>query len=131
MMSLTKVGLQFRLMFRTSVRSLRETCGFLRYENISPRDQVKKLEYGVELLSEPKLIPPKVEGGWNSQMIITGQKVLTAVELDGLHSGKLWTTFSILVTYDDDFGDTHHAEYCGLFTLQPQNDICPWPVRND
>jgi hypothetical protein len=64
-------------------------------------------------------------------MIITGQKVLTASELSGLQDGTLYATFSILVTYDDDFGEAHHAEYCGLFTLQPYNDICPWPVRND
>lgn len=104
---------------------------FFRYDNVSKRDQVAQRPYE-ELNGEPKLIPPKADGGWNSGMTISGQGVLTESELAGLKNGALWATFSILITYDDDFGEkTHHAEYCGLFTLHPDNDICPWPVRND
>ena len=54
------------------------------------------------------------------------------MELDGLIKGTLRATFSVLIVYDDDLGkETHHVEYCDVFTLQPYNDICPWPVRSD
>jgi hypothetical protein len=104
---------------------------FFRFDNVSTRDRITKLPYK-ELLGEPKLIPPKAEGGWSSLIIITGDTPITLDELNALKTGTMWATFSILVTYDDDFGrQAHHAEYCGIFTLKPYNDICPWPVRND
>jgi hypothetical protein len=104
---------------------------FFKYDNVSARDRITKLAYE-ELLGEPKLIPPKAEGGFSSSMTIVGKKVITPTELTGLQNGTLWATFSILITYDDDFEQQiHHAEYCDLFTLQPYNDICPWPVQND
>lgn len=104
---------------------------FFRYDNVSTRDQAKPLRYE-ELPGEPKFIPPKAEGNWNSSMLIPGSRTITAVELKGLESGTLWATFSVLITYEDDLGrEVHHAEYCDLFTLQPANDVCPWPVRND
>ncbi len=103
---------------------------FFRYDTVTPRDQIAKRPYQTELLGEPKTIYPKVEGG-SSGMAITGQKVISPEDLEGLKVGTLWATFSILIVYDDDFGDTHHTEYCDIFTLQPYNDICPWPVQND
>jgi hypothetical protein len=102
---------------------------FFRYSNVSARDQIKKGIYE-ELFGELKAIPPKVEN-YNPGMVIVGTKTVTDSEIRELKSGTLWATFSILVQYDDDFGITHHTEYCDLFTLQPYNDICPWPVRND
>jgi hypothetical protein len=76
-------------------------------------------------------IPPKgpQEG---PSAVLTGKTKYTAAELDGLVKGTTRATFSVLFLYDDDLGkETHHAEYCDVFTLQPYNDICPWPVRND
>lgn len=103
---------------------------FYDYDAVSKRDQVTQHPY-VELYGEPKTILPKVESGATG-MTIAGQTVLTKDELAGLKDGTLYATFSILITYDDDFGkETHHAEFCGLFTLKPYNDICPWPVQND
>jgi hypothetical protein len=85
----------------------------------------------VELYGEPKTILPKAEFG-ATELTLAGQTVLTKDELAGLKDGTMYATFSILITYDDDFGkETHHAEFCGLFTLKPHNDICPWPVQND
>jgi hypothetical protein len=104
---------------------------FFRYDDVSTLDHIMKHRYGDELLGEPKLIPPRADGGWSSEMTITGEKALAPEEVAGLQRGTLYATFSILIAYDDDFGETHHAEYCGLFTLQPYNDICPWSVRND
>ena len=103
---------------------------FFRYSNISPRAQIQKGVYE-ELFGEPKAIPPKVEN-YNSGLVIVGTKTVTDDEIRQLQNGTLWAIFSILVQYDDDFGITHHTEYCDLFTSQPDdNDICPWPIQND
>ncbi|MGO9640897.1 MAG: hypothetical protein ACLP1Y_06305 [Candidatus Acidiferrales bacterium] len=102
---------------------------FYDYDGVSRREQIAPHPYA-ELYGEPKTIPPKAEGE-GTGYIITGQEVVTPSEMAGLKNGTLWDTFSILITYDDDFGEAHHAESCALFTLQPYNDVCPWPVRND
>lgn len=103
---------------------------FFRYDNVSRLDQVAQRPYGEALLGEPDFIPPKAEGGATG-MIITGQKVLSSSDLAGLINGTLYATFSIMVVYDDDLGETHHAEYCHLFTFRGYSEFCPWPVRND
>jgi len=102
---------------------------FFRFDNISPHDQITKLPYE-ELMGEPKVIPPKVSNS-GTGLAIFGKRKVSNAELIQLQKGNLWATFSILVIYNDDFGDTHHTEYCGIFTLQPYNDVCPWPVQND
>jgi hypothetical protein len=102
---------------------------FFRYSNVSQRAQARKGVYE-ELFGESKAIPPKVEN-YNPGIVVVGTKTVTDPEIQGLQRGTLWATFSILVQYDDDFGITHHTEYCDLFNLTPYNDICPWPVQND
>jgi hypothetical protein len=102
---------------------------FFRFDNVGTRDKITKLAYE-ELFGESKVIPPKT-GNSGPGMAIFGKRIIANSELEGLKSGTLVATFSILVAYDDDFGITHHTEYCDLFTLQPYNDICPWPVQND
>jgi hypothetical protein len=102
---------------------------FFIYDNVSSKSAVKRLEY-TELNGMPKLLPSKDEGGYGV-MTITGLRVLSAEEKMGLRDGSLYATFSILISYDDDLGESHHAEYCDLVDWTPYNDICPWPVRND
>ena len=82
---------------------------------------------------EPQLFPQIPPSGEQvSNTYFTGRTRYSAAELDALVKGTLRATFSVLIVYDDDLGkETHHAEYCDVFTLQPYNDICPWPVRND
>ena len=103
---------------------------FYRYEVISKWDQIAPRPYE-ELHGEPKTIRPKAEivaTGLN----ITGQQVATPSELKGLKLGTLWDTFSILITYQDEFGkEIHHAEFCRLSNLKNGNEVCPWPVQND
>ncbi len=104
---------------------------FFRYDYVGARESARKMSYeGKELVGEMKLIPPKTEG-ISTSMSLLGETTISADDLRDLKSGKLWATFSIMITYDDDFGITHHAEYCDQFTLKPYNDICPWAVRND
>ena len=97
------------------------------YDSIGPN--ATKGEYRGEPQQFPQ-IPPT--GEQVSNTYLTGKTQYSAIELDGLIKGTLRATFSVLITYDDDlWKETHHAEYCDVFTLQPYNDICPWPVRND
>jgi hypothetical protein len=75
-------------------------------------------------------IPPT--GGQTPNTYMTSTHSYSPSEIDGLIKGTLRATFSILFMYDDDLGkQTHHAEYCDVFTLDGANDFCPWPVQND
>jgi hypothetical protein len=97
------------------------------YDSVGPN--AVKESYNGEPQQFPQ-IPPSGEQASNTYL--TGRTRYSATELDGLIKGTLRATFSVLIVYDDDIGkETHHAEYCDVFTLQPYNDICPWPVRND
>ena len=97
------------------------------YDSIGPAPA--KGDYKGEPQQFPQ-IPPTGEQTPNTYL--TGRTKHTAEELNGLIKGVLRATFSVLIVYDDDLGkEVHHAEYCNVFTLQPYNDICPWPVRND
>jgi hypothetical protein len=83
---------------------------------------------------EPRVFPdiPPMGPEQIPNTYIAGENRRSEAEMDGLRKGTLRATFSVLVVYDDDLGkETHHAEYCDVFTLQPYNDICPWPVHND
>jgi hypothetical protein len=100
-----------------------------RFDNLGAKESAHKLPY-VEWLGTMKTIQPTTTGN-SGGFAVPGIRKVTSDEIRLLQSGKLWATFSVLIAYDDDFGQTHHTEYCDLFTLQPYNDICPWPVQND
>jgi len=120
-----KVGIDLPNTGQFAARNVR----IFRFDNVSPRERIAKLPYE-ELMGEPKVIPPKATNS-STNLAIFGKRIVSKSELVQLQKGDLWVTFSVLVTYDDDFGETHHTEYCTIFTLQPYNDICPWPVQND
>jgi hypothetical protein len=97
------------------------------YDSIGPT--ATKGSYKGEPQQFPQIAPT---GEQVPNTYLTGKTQYSAAELDGLIKGTLRATFSVLIVYDDDLGkETHHAEYCDVFTLQPYNDICPWPVKND
>jgi hypothetical protein len=100
-----------------------------RFDNVSGWNQTVSLPYGDELPDEPRVILPKGNGG--DGYGVNGKRIISSEELEGLKAGTLVGTFSILIEYEGDFSIVHHAETCTLFTLQPYNTVCPWPVRND
>jgi hypothetical protein len=103
---------------------------FFRFSDVGLRDQLKKSTYQ-EILSETKVVPPKVEN-FNPNHIIFGTRAINTSEAIELKKGGFWYMFSVLVSYEDDFGNTHHTEYCGRFTLpKDRREPCPWSVQND
>jgi hypothetical protein len=97
------------------------------YDSIGPN--ASKGSYQGEPQQFPQIQPT---GEQVPNTYLTGKTQYSLAELDGLIKGRLRATFSVLIVYDDDIGkETHHAEYCDVFTLQPYNDICPWPVQNN
>jgi hypothetical protein len=102
---------------------------FFRYQYVSAKGSAAKQNY--EDYPTISIIAPKAEGLGTGEMIIPGTRELSPKEYTGLIKGDLWATFSILITYNDGSGKLHHAEYCTMFTLRPDSDVCPWPARND
>jgi hypothetical protein len=99
------------------------------YDNVSTQNQAVRLAYSSELPDEPKVILPRGESG--DGYGVNGRQVISQTELDGLKTGTLFATFSILIEYQDDFSIVHRAETCALFTLKSYSTVCPWPVQND
>jgi hypothetical protein len=97
-----------------------------RFDNVSTRAQAVRLPYGQERSDLPKTI--RVKG---DNYGIEGEKIISDTQLSGLKDGTLFATFSVLIEYEDDFSQVHHAETCTMFTFQPYNEVCPWPVQND
>jgi len=95
---------------------------------IGQKGNARKPQYH-EFLATPHAIPPATQGV-NSDLVVPGTEDISQ-RVNQLKKGDIWLEFSVLVTYDDEFGQTHHSEFCDLFTIGGPTDICPWPVQND
>ena len=104
---------------------------FFRFSDLGQPDQFHKLDYQ-EILTEDKIVAPRVDNVDYSHRIF-GTRTVSESETSQLQQDKLWAIFSVLVSYDDDFGTTHHTEYCGIFALKTDNarKVCPWPIQDD
>jgi len=101
---------------------------YYRYwEIVGDKGNARKLPYQ-EIFDYPRVIPPKSQGLGTGVAFFTDQ--LSTEQMRKIVEPMTWTVFSILITYKDDFGDSHSAEYCDLFVLSGPNDVCPWPVDN-
>jgi len=95
---------------------------------IGDKENAKRLPYQ-EFRETEHVIPPASQGV-NFDIVIPGTEDISS-RIEELKKGKTWLEFSVLIVYDDEFGDTHHTEFCHLFTINGPTDICPWPVQND
>ena len=91
---------------------------------------------GILETSYPKEIPPGnvVTSPSPIDLGFYADKNLLQQQIDELVSEKVWATFSVLVTYEDDFGLTHHAETCVQSCGKAGGmrwRYCPWSARND
>jgi hypothetical protein len=104
---------------------------FTFWEIIGKRENAQRLSYSEakEPFGYPKVILPKSTGYDSSSAFFTDR--LTPKQIKTIGSPEVWTEFSVLITYDDDFGDTHGTEYCDMFIIGGPQDICPWDIRND
>jgi len=102
------------------------------FDSVTSWNGVVKLHYGGQHWDAPQVIFTTPITGPPS-LGLSSNRILSVDEIKGLISHDLVATFSILVKYDDDWGITHRAEYCGEFTFQPSpwSQTCPWPVHND
>jgi hypothetical protein len=85
-----------------------------------------------ELVENPAdVIRPKIAEV--STQTVFFSSPLSAAQIAGVQkSPNDWIEFSVLIVYQDSFGGKlHHAEFCQLASLTPENSVCPWAVRND
>lgn len=109
-----------------------------RFENVSDLDHASRLPYGKQPLRDyPKMLAPTKADDWE----IYGEKILSSQQIQSLARrddlpitpSRQVATFSVLVEYQGDLPEIHHAEACILFTLPPQRwwTYCPWPAQID
>lgn len=100
-----------------------------RYDEVTAKQEASPGAY--QEFNCDRLIPPKSEGNWGGETIVQGTHQLTSDEIKALDDGKEWATFGVKITYADDSGREHAAEFCTMFTLRPDFDLCPWQTVND
>lgn len=104
---------------------------FTFWEIIGKRENAKRLPYSEtnEPFGHLKTIFPKISGYDSSSAFFTDR--LTPEQIKAITLSGIWSEFSVLITYDDDFGEPHGTEYCDMFIIGGAQDICPWNIRND
>ena len=104
---------------------------FTFWRIIGKRENAKQLPYreARESFGHLKTILPKISGYDASTAFFTDK--LTPQQIKRIKLSSTWTEFSVLITYDDDFGETHGTEYCDMFVIGGAQDICPWSIRSD
>jgi len=104
---------------------------FTFWKIIGERKNAERLPYHEtnESFGHLKTILPKISGYDASTAFFTDK--LTPKQIKHIKLSSVWTEFSVLITYDDDFGDPHGTEYCDMFVIGGAQDICPWSIRSD
>jgi hypothetical protein len=103
---------------------------FIFWELVADKKEAKKLSYSETdgVFGYPKTSLPRLP---NPESATFYTEPFTAEQVKRFRSPGTWVEFSVMITYDDDFGDTHHAEYCDMFDNRGTQAICPWPVQNE
>lgn len=109
----------------------------LPYENCQSSSN---WSYGSTIIPPITELPGNEAPGWG----MDGSHVLTSEEATGLKNpADLNAVFSVMATYEDAAGRTHHAESCVVFTFQSKwgtqsmgpvtwgSKPCPWKTQNN